>query len=139
MPERERDESVVAMAREIADDAIRMIRADVELARKELGAALTRVIISAVLITLAAVFLLIAVIEALGAIPVTFGPHLFGSNPWLPWLALGGVFLVLAVILGVLGAFGIRRAVGKTTRVIGSIKEDLQWARRLTRRNKSAS
>jgi Putative Actinobacterial Holin-X, holin superfamily III len=139
MPDRSSDESVIAMAREIADDAIRMIRADIELAKKELGSALRRLIVSVVLLTLAAFFLLIAIVEALGAVPVTYGPRLFGSNSWLPWLALGGVFLVLAVLLAVLGAFGIKRAFGNSKGVIDSIKEDVQWARRLTRRSKSAS
>jgi len=139
MPERSGDESVIAMAREIADDAIRMIRADIELARKELKAAMGRLLVSIALLTVSAFFLLIAVVEALGAVPVTYGPRLFGTNSWLPWLALGGVFLILAVLLGVLGAFGIKRAFGNSKSVIDSIKEDVQWARRLTRRGKSVS
>ena len=133
------DESVVALAREIADEGIRMVRADIDLAKRELGAALRRLIVSIVLLTLAAVFLLIAVIEGLGSVPVTFGPTLFGTNPWLPWLALGGVFLLLALVLALFGTRGLKKAFGGSRGVIDSIKEDVEWARRLTRRGKSAS
>ncbi len=139
MPDRISDESVVAMAREIAEEGMRMVRADVELAKRELGSALRRMIVSIVLLTLAGVFLLIAVVEALGSVPVTFGPTLFGSNPWLPWLALGGVFLLFALLLGLVGISGVRRAVGGSRSVLATIKEDVQWAKRLTRRGKSAS
>ncbi len=134
-----RDESVLAMAREIAEDGIRMVRADVELAKKELGAVMRRLIVSIVLLTLAAVFLLIAVVEALGSVPVTFGPRLFGDNSWLPWLALGAVFFVVALLLALFGVRGMRKAFGNSRVVIDSIKEDVQWARRLTRRGKSTS
>jgi len=133
------DESTIAMAREIADEAIRMIRTDVDLAKRELRSAAIRLGISVAVLFVAAIFLLIAVVEALGAVPVTYGPRLFGTNSWLPWLALGGVFLILAVLLGLLGALGIKRAVGSSRGVVDAIKEDLQWARRLTRRGKSAS
>jgi hypothetical protein len=138
MPDRS-DDSVIAMAREIADDAIRMIRADIELAKKELGSAMRRMLVSIALLMVAVLFLLIAVVEALGAVPLTFGPRLFGSNSWLPWLALGGVFLILAVLLGLFGALGMKRAFKNSKGVIDSIKEDVEWAKRLTKRGKSAS
>ena len=116
-----------------------MVRADIELAKKEMSVALRRVVISVALLSVAAVFLLIAVIEGLNAAPVTFGPTLFGSNPWLPWVALGGVFLVLALLLGLIGVSGLRKAFRGTRGVVNSLKEDAEWARRLTRRGKSTS
>jgi uncharacterized membrane protein YqjE len=133
------DDSVIRLAREIADEGIRMVRADIELAKKELSVALKRVVVSAALLTVAGVFLLIAVVEGLGAVPVTFGPTLFGSNPWLPWVALGGVFLVLALLVALLGIFGIRKAVRGSRGLVDTLKEDAQWAKRLTQRGKSTS
>lgn len=129
------EQSTIAMAREIADEASRMIRADIELARKDLLSMLRRAIVAIVLLTMAAVLLLIAVIEALDSVPVTFGPRLFGDNPWLPWLALGGVFLVLSLLFALAGyRLGIRGAVRSGRRVVDAVKEDVEWARRLARR-----
>ena len=133
------DESVVAMAREIAEEGMRMVRADLELAKRELGAAFKRLLFAVVLLSLAAVFLLIAVIEALGAVPVTFGPRIFGDNPWAPWLVLGGIFVLLAGLLAFLGFGILRRGISGTRGLVSAIKEDVEWARRLTRRGKSAS
>jgi hypothetical protein len=127
------------MAREIAEEGMRMVRADLELARRELGAAMLRFALAIGLMVTSAVFVLIAVIEALGSVPVTFGPKLFGDNPWAPWLVLGGVFLLLALLFGLLGFMILRRAIGGTKGVVSAIKEDVEWARRLTRRGKIAS
>ena len=133
------DESVFKLAREIADEGIRMVRSDFELAKKEMAAAFKRLAVSLVLLVLAGMFLFIAVIEGLNAAPITFGHNLFGTNPWLPWLALGGVFLLVAVLLGLLGVMGMRKAVRGGRGLMETLKEDAEWARRLTRRGKSTS
>jgi hypothetical protein len=128
------------MAREIAEEAVRMIRADVELVKKDMQATLRRVIFVVIFLMLSAFAGLIAVVEALGAVPATFGPRLFGSNPWAPWLALGGVFLLLALLLALLGTLGTRGAFRSGRRVVNAIKEDVDWFRRVARRrDKSTS
>ena len=90
------------------------------------------------LIVVALVLLLIAVVEALGALPVAFSQHLFG-NPWLGWLALGGVIAVLAMVLALLGTLAVRRSLTEGKQTVDAIKEDTRWVKGLTRRGRSES
>jgi hypothetical protein len=130
------DEDLVALVRKIVDDAMKVARADFELAKAQMRAAFIGLAISLGLIVVALVFLLIAVIDALGALPEAFGPGLLGSS-WAGWLVLGGIFLVIAIVLGFLGTVAVRRSLSQGKQTVQTLKEDAEWLRALTKRSSS--
>ena len=65
----EREESLAAMVREVADDAVRLARAEIELAKAEAIAGIKRVALAIGLFAGAAVFALFMIGFALGAVP----------------------------------------------------------------------
>jgi hypothetical protein len=132
------EESLGALGRDVADDAMRLVRAEIDLAKAELKNAARRLAVAVVLLSLAALLLLIGVIEALGAAPEAFSQRLFG-NRWLGWLALGGLLAILAVLLAVLGTLTVRRSLRTGKETVDAFKEDTQWVRGLTRRGSSGS
>jgi len=132
------DAGLGALGREVADDAVRLVHAEIDLAKAQFKDAARRLIVAVVLIVAASVLLLIATIEALGALPVAFSQRLFG-NPWLGWLALGGVIAVLAVLLALLGTLAVRRSLTEGKQTVDAIKEDTRWVKGLTRRGSSES
>ena len=138
MREAKPEEGLGALGRDVADDAMRLVRAEIEVAKVELKDAARRLMVAVVLLTLAAVLLLIGVIEALGAAPEAVSQRLFG-NRWLGWLALGGVLAILAVLLAVLGTLAVRRSLREGKHTVDAFKEDTHWVRGLTRRGSSES
>jgi len=117
---------------------VRFVRADFELLKAELARTLKRVAIAAGLIGAAGVFLLIAFIEALGALPAWLGPAVFGST-WLGWLVVGGLFMLVAVLLAFLGTKNVRRSFSQGKQTFNTIKEDGEWLRGLIRPGSSES
>jgi len=132
------EDSIASIAREVADDAMRLVRAEIALAKAEMRSAALRLAFGIGLLSASMVLLLIAVIDALGALPEGVGPRLLGSS-WLAWLALGGVLLIVAVLIGLAGALRLRKALGQGRDAVNIIKEDAEWVRRLTGRSKSGS
>ena len=132
------DEDLAALGRKLVDDTVQLVRAELDLVRAELGEALKRMALAIALIGAAAVFLLIALIEALGALPAWLGPAFFG-NPWLAWLIVGGALLSIAVALGLVGTMRVRRSLSQGKHTFDTIKEDGQWLRGLIRRGDSGS
>jgi len=127
----------IALARQVIDDAIRLARAEVAVVIAELQRALIQLAIAAALIMVALTFLLIGVIEALGALPSGLG--ILGSE-WARWAALGGIFLILAVVLVFFGQLRARRAIKRGTRQVrDTLKEDAEWLQELTKRSVKGS
>ena len=127
----------IALARHVVEDALRLARADFDLVAAELKRAAIQLAIAIALIMVAAVFLLIGVIEALGALPSGLG--ILGSE-WARWAALGGIFLILAVVLIFLGKSRATRAIKRGRKnVQETLKEDAEWLRELTKRSVGGS
>jgi small-conductance mechanosensitive channel len=136
-PGTERDDSIAAIAREVADDAVRLAKAEIELAKAEAIAAVKRVAVAAGLFAAAGVFALFMAIFALGAVPTALAGHVFSGWTW--WLLMAALFLLLAALLAALGFRSLRRGIGTGKRLVGSVKEDVAWLKRLTRRNAKGS
>ncbi len=134
----EPEEGIAAIGRDVASDAARLVRAEIDLARSQLVDAAKRLVVAVVLLVSAALLLLIAVIEALGAIPSEFGPKLFG-NAWLGWLALGGIFLVVAGLLALLGTRAVFRSLREGKHTVDTLKEDGEWLKRLSKRRSNGT
>ena len=134
----EPQEGLRDIGREIAQDAARLVRAEIELARTQATAAAKRFLIAAVLAMVAALLLFIALIEAIGAIPSEFGPDLF-HNRWLGWLAVGVLIALLAGLFGVLAFRRFRKAITSGKETVGALKEDSEWLKQLSRRRNNGS
>jgi|ERR1022692_2146270 hypothetical protein len=127
----------ISLARQVVEDAIKLARAELNVIGAELKRAVIQLAIAMVMLMVALVFLLIAVIEALGALPSGLG--ILGAE-WVRWLALGGVFLVLAGVLIFIGQSRARKAIKRGRKSIeGTLKEDAEWLRELTKRSVSGS
>jgi predicted ferric reductase len=127
----------ITLARQVVEDAIKLGRAELNLVTAELKRAAIQLAIAIALIMVAAVFLLIGVIEALGALPS--GLNILGSE-WARWAALGGIFLILAVVLIYLGQSRARKAIKRGRKnVQETLKEDAEWLRELTKRSVSGN
>jgi Putative Actinobacterial Holin-X, holin superfamily III len=127
----------IALARQVIEDAIRLGRAELAIVGAELKRAVIQLVIAAVMILVAAIFVLIGVIEALGALPSGLG--ILGAE-WVRWLALGGIFLILAGVLIYIGQRRARKAIKRgRTQIESTLKEDAEWLRELTKRSVKGS
>jgi protein-S-isoprenylcysteine O-methyltransferase Ste14 len=132
-PQSHADESLADIGRQIADDAARLVRMEIELAKAGMKETAKRAIVGLVLAVLALPLLLIGATLAFASLP-----HHFGDT-WWSWAVAGAGFLLLAVLLIGLAAMRIRAAVQQQKETIADIKEDVAWARQLTRRNTRSS
>jgi cation transport ATPase len=133
----ERDDSIPAIAREVADDAVRLAKAEIELAKAEAIAAVKRLAVASALFAAAGFFLLLMVIFALGAVPTFLAGRVFSGWTW--WLFSAALFLVVGGILAMSGWRSLKRARRTGMELVGSVKEDVTWVKRLTKRNASGS
>lgn len=137
VPEGGRSESIAAIAREIADDAVRLAKAEIDLAKVQAIAAVKRFAVAAGLFAAAAVLALMMVIFALGAVPTALAGRVFSG--WIWWLLMALLLLLAGAFVGFLGLRSLRRGVGGGKALVGSVKEDVAWLKRLTKRNASES
>jgi|HubBroStandDraft_6_1064221.scaffolds.fasta_scaffold00147_10 predicted ferric reductase len=127
----------ITLARQVVEDGIKLARAELNVVASELKRAVIQLAIAIALIMAASVFLLIGVIEALGALPS--GLNILGSE-WARWAALGGIFLILALVLIYFGQSRARKAIKRGRKnVQETLKEDAEWLRELTKRSVSGS
>ena len=138
MSETRADPNLASMGAEVAQDVVRLVRAEIDLAKIEMQTALRRLAVAAALIGVALMLLLLAVIEALGSVPAAFSVRLFG-NQWLGWLVFGGLLLVLGALVGFVGTMRLRSALRVGKQTMTNLKEDSEWLRHLTRRASSGS
>ncbi|MFN2583039.1 MAG: phage holin family protein [Candidatus Dormibacteria bacterium] len=132
------DTGLGAIGKEVADDAVRLVRAEIELAKAQMKQAALRLAVGIGFVLTALILLVIGTIEALSGLPAAFSVPLFG-NTWLGWVAFGGVFLVLAGVLGFVGTRLLRRSFSKGKQTVDAFKEDAEWLKGLTKRGSSES
>jgi hypothetical protein len=126
-------ESLGDIGRQIADDAARLVRMEIELAKAGMVESLKRGAVAIALIALALPVLLIGMALAFSALPKHFG------DVWWSWALAGAGFLLVALFLGALAGLRIRAMVRTQQQTIAAIKEDVAWVKQLTRRDKSAT
>ena len=133
----ERDESIAAIAREVADDAVRLAKAEIELAKAQAIAGVKRVAVAIGFFAGAAVLALFMIISALGAVPTALAGHVFSGWTW--WLLMAALFLILAALLALVGFRSLKRGIDSGKQLVGEAKEDVAWFKRLTKRNAKES
>jgi sulfite exporter TauE/SafE len=74
---------------------------------------------------------------ALGAVPTLLAGTVFSG--WVWWLLMAALFLLVAGLLALMGYRSLRRGIGRGRQLVGSVKEDVAWFKRLTKRNASGS
>ena len=132
------DTGLGAIGREVAEDALRLVRAEIDLVKQQLKAAVLRLLVAIVLFVFALTFVFVGVIEALSAVPAHYSQPLFGNN-WLGWVVFGGLFFVLAAVLGLIGTLAVIRSFKTGKETVSAFKEDAEWAKGLTKRGSSGS
>jgi hypothetical protein len=126
-------ESLGDIGRQIADDAARLVRMEVELAKAGMVESLKRGAVAIALVAVAMPILLIGMALAFAALPKHFG------DEWWSWALAGAGFLLVALILAALAGLRVRAMVRTQRQTIATIKEDVAWVKQLTRRDKSAT
>jgi len=129
--------SVIDALRGIVADAVRFVRAEVGLVRAQGTATAKRAAFAAALLAAAALALFLVVVFLLGAGAEGLGGLL--HHPWLGWLIMAGVLLVIAAFLGWLGYLMLKRTIAEGRRVGATVKEDLEWVRELLKQNANGS
>jgi pilus assembly protein TadC len=132
-PQPRADEGLADIGRQIADDAARLVRMEIELAKAGAMETLKRALVAVVLIFLALPLLIIGATLAFAALPKHFG------DVWWSWALAGAGFLLFALLLGGIAGLSIRGAVRRQKEAIADIKEDVEWVKRLTKRDRSAT
>ena len=131
------DPTVIGALRQVLSDALRFARAEMGLARAEGTAAAKRAALAAGLVAGAAIGLLLAAVLLLGAAAEAIGGAL--HHPWLGWLIMAGLLLVIVGVLGGLGYRTVKRTIAEGRRVGATVKEDLEWVRELLKPNANGS
>lgn len=128
-------ESFAELGKEIAEDAARVVRAEVELAKARVLDMLGQLKWLLIAAVVAAFMLVLLVIFGLATIAVVVASLWLPSHPWIPWLVLTALCLAVAIALGfsVKGSIGQLTGEGKAT--VGTFKEDLVWLKQLTKRS----
>lgn len=125
------EESLGDIGRQIADDAARLVRMEIELAKAGMVESLKRGAVAVALVGVALPLILIGTALAFAALPKHFG------DVWWSWALSGAGFLLVALFLGALAGLRIRAMVRTQRETIAAIKEDVAWVKQLTRRDTS--
>jgi hypothetical protein len=132
-PQQHAEESLADLGHQIAADAARLVRMEIELAKVGFMATLKRGLVAIVAIGLAVPLLLIGSTLAFASLPKHFG------DVWWSWASAGGGFLLVALVLGGIAGTSIRSAIRQQKETIADLKEDVEWVKRLTRRDTRSS
>lgn len=127
------EETLVDLGRRLADDAVRLVQQEVALARVQLVETARRLALAVALVAGGALSLLIGSIYALAALPQHFGGDV--HDEWVGWAGFGGLWLLLAAALLGVGAWRLRRALREAKHTLATMKEDVEWAKRLAKRD----
>lgn len=123
--------SVFALARQLIADVIALAKLELQHGRQEIGLMLAGAKRGAILIGIALALIFMALIALVAALILGLAA-LTGLPDWAMALIVFIVLLLVAAVLGYRGARRIR--VGPPAETIASVKEEIAWARRLTRR-----
>jgi arginine exporter protein ArgO len=125
-------QSLFALARQLVSGFVALAKLELQHGRQEIGVMLAGLRRAAILIGIALALVFAALITSVVAVILGLAA-LTGLPAWLMALI---VFLILLLLAGLLGWRGVRRIrLGAPEETIASVKEDIAWARRLTRRD----
>jgi protein-S-isoprenylcysteine O-methyltransferase Ste14 len=129
--------SVIDALRGILADGMRFVHAEIGLVRAQGTATAKRAAFAAALLATTAIALLLVVVFLLGAGAEGLGGLL--HHPWLGWLIMAGLILVVGALLAGLGYRMLKKTIAEGRRVGATVKEDLEWVRELLKQNANGS
>jgi uncharacterized membrane protein YqjE len=121
--------SVGELVREASEQVSTLVRAEIELAKAELGQTAKRGGVAAVLFGAAAVVLLLSL--PFGFVALAEGLVSAGLWRWLSYLIVMAFFWLLAGLLVAIGVRAVRR-LRKPQRTLETVRETARWARHPT-------
>jgi len=127
----EMERTLGQLAADAIHDISSMMRSEIELAKAEIGADAKRTGLGAATFVVAGVFAFLALILLL--ISAAYGLVAAGLAPWLSFLIVAGVLLVLGAVLTLVGKSSIGKLKGKPERTIKSAQDTIAAIR--TRRS----
>jgi uncharacterized membrane protein YqjE len=119
--------SVADLIRNTIRDSQELVRTEIALAKAELQGAAKRMAYGAAMLTAAAIAALVAVVFLLTAIAWAL-PAALGWPAWSGFAVVGGVVLLIAALVGVMG----RSRLANTPRMpltATTLKENMEWTR----------
>jgi len=131
------EDDLSALGHRISEEAVRLVRLEIELAKAQAIENAKRFLWAGAFIGAAVALLVLGIIYALGAVPEAIGPPI--HDYWTGWMVFGFFFLLLAGISGFIGYRKVMRTIRKTKEAVGSIKEDIVWVKELPRRHAGRS
>jgi Putative Actinobacterial Holin-X, holin superfamily III len=127
------EEDLSALGRRISEDAVRLVRLEIELAKEQAVESAKRFLWAGIWLGLAATCAVLGVIYALGAVPEAIGPPI--HDYWTGWLVFGFFLLLVAAAFGYAGFRRVMATVRTTREAVSSIKEDIEWVKELPKRS----
>jgi len=127
------EEDLSALGHRISEEAVRLVRLEIELAKAQAIESAKRFLWAGAFIGAAVACLVLGIIYALGAVPEAIGPPI--HDYWTGWMVFGFFFLLLAGITGFIGYRRVMRTIRSTKQAVSSIKEDIVWVKELPRRH----
>lgn len=129
------EDGIPDIGREIVDDVRRLIGLELRLARAEAKRTVVRFAVEIALFLVAGVFVLLGLTYAILAVPEALG----ALGHWWGWLATAAAVLLVAALVGGVGALRMRRTIRAVRTTVDHLKGDAEWARQLPKRSKSSS
>jgi Putative Actinobacterial Holin-X, holin superfamily III len=126
------EEDLAALGLRISEDAVRLVRLEIELAKAQAKESALRFLWAGVWVGVALVCAVLGVIYALGAVPEAIGPPI--HDYWTGWVVFGAFLLLLAAAFGYVGYRRVMSTLRSTRDAVSSIKEDIEWVKELPRR-----
>jgi uncharacterized membrane protein YqjE len=122
--------SIADLIRTTIRDSQELVRTEIALAKAELQGAARRMAYGAAMLTGAAIAAVVAIVFLLTAVAWAL-PAALGWPAWSGFAAVGGVVLLLAAVLGLMG----RSRLAATPRMpltATTLKENMEWTRSRT-------
>lgn len=111
---------------DLSGDLSNLMRKEVQLAKTEMSENISRTVKNAILLVVAAVFVVFALFALIVA-------AIYGLStvvaPWLAALIVAGALLVIAGALAMIGLNALKKASLAPKETVRTLQEDVQWAK----------
>jgi uncharacterized membrane protein YqjE len=121
-----KDKSLGELFTDLSRETSHLFRQEVQLAKTEISANISRTVKNAVKLVLA-VFLALFAMQALLAAAILALVPVVG--PWQAALIVAGALLVIAAILAMMGLSAMKKSSLAPKETVQTIREDVQWAK----------
>ena len=111
---------------DLSSDLSNLMRKEVQLAKTEMSENISRTVKNAILLVVAAIFVVFALFALIVA--AIYGLSTIVA-PWLAALIVAGALLVIAGALAMIGLSALKKASLAPKETVRTLQEDVQWAK----------